>query len=105
MNEPENLDDLVEKILPLAQEINRLHQIKLQLTQEEVAHILREQSTDTNRIAHCLDSFLDLTMFGVGEQEFLDFLQYVFQVDEDLALDYYQFYKEDKEADENFDLS
>lgn len=93
-----NQNDLLNKISPLVSELNRLHQIKLQLTQEEVAHILHEQSKDTNRIAHCLDSFLDLTMFGIGEQEFLDFLQYVYQVDEDLALDYYKFYKEDQDG-------
>jgi len=38
----ENLNDLTNNFISLVANINRLHQIKLTLTEEEVANVLRE---------------------------------------------------------------
>lgn len=101
-DQPENTDfeKLLAQIKPLAEELNSLHQQMLALAMEEVHSILAEQSEDLKRIEHLLDTFLDLTMFGTGEKEFIAFLQYVYQVDEDCALDYFRLYKEEQKRQE-----
>lgn len=101
MQESESFQKLLNQIRPLAEALNGLHQQMLDNAMEEVESIIIAQSKDLNRIEHLLDSFLDLTMFGVGEKEFLEFLQYVYQVDEDTAFAYFRFYKEEQEKQEN----
>ncbi len=93
----EAIEKLLAQIRPLAESLNGLHQQMLELAMQEVRSILLKQSKDLKRIEHLLDTFLDLTMFGVGEKEFLKFLQYVYKVDEDCAFSYFKFYKEEQE--------
>ena len=96
-NENKDFQKLLSDIRPLAEAINNLHQQMLDLAMQEVRSIVLEQSKDLKRIEHLLDTFMNLIMFGVGEKEFLTFLQYVYIVDEDCAFDYFKFYKEEQE--------
>lgn len=81
-----DIEKLLSHIRPLAESLNGLHQKMHNLAMDEARNILSEQSKDLKRIEYFLDTFLSLTMFGVGEKKFLAFLQYTYQVDEDVDL-------------------
>jgi hypothetical protein len=107
MQEDENQDPDKSpfRIISFGDYLREAHSDKLEILMEEVNSIIAEQSKDTNRIAQVLDDFRHLILFfELGEKEFLDFLQYVHTVDEDMAFDYFRQYKEDKEEDEDEDI-
>ncbi len=84
----------LSEVLRNAQEIRRKTLVLL-IKRKEL--ILLQQSQDLEEIVDILDGFISLAYYELGEEEFLDFLQYVYKVDEDLAFDAFRLHKKELE--------
>ena len=62
----------------------------------EVSSLIESKTKDSTEIEHCLDTLLSLTTHGVGDDLFIQLLEYYKTVDEEGAMFYWNEY-DDKE--------
>ncbi len=88
------MKDLVDQIMPQIQSLQNLAKSQLPALQAELNFLIDTHSQDGNRIEHLLDNFLNFTLLGVGEAQFIQLLEYYKTVDQEGAADYWRYYEE-----------
>ena len=89
---------LITEIGSIIQSFNQSLQSHLPALEKEVKRLINEKSVDAKTIEHYLDTLLSLTMHGIGDNLFVQLLDYYKTLDAEGALFYWNKY--DKEEEE-----
>lgn len=65
--------------------------------QNEVSSLIDTQTKDSTEIEHCLDTLLSLTTHGVGNDLYIQLLEYYKTIDEEGAMFYWKEYDNKEE--------
>ena len=91
---------LITEIGNIIQSFNQLLQSHLPALEKEIKRLIKIKSVDVKIIEQYLDSLLSLTMFGVGDNLFMQLVKYYKTVDADGAMFYSNEYDKMKAEEE-----
>lgn len=91
---------LITEIGSIIQSFNQSLQSHLPALENEIKRLIKTKSVDVKIIEQYLDSLLSLTMFGVGDNLFMQLVDYYKTVDADGAMFYSNEYDKMKEEEE-----
>ena len=87
-------EDPIDDIVRLIQAFHEKMKEMLPGLEAEVDQLIHSQSKDEKVIEQHLDTLLDLTQAGVGEELFIKLLEYAKTVNPKISADYWQYYQE-----------
>ena len=83
---------LVNDLKQIIEAFNQSLSVHLPALKNEVVTLIDCKSKDSTEIEHCLDTLLSLTIHGIGDDLFIQLLEYYKTVDEEGAMFYWNEY-------------
>ncbi len=94
-----NKDQLFEGIKDLVNNFNKIIEVQLPELKMEINGLIKSMCTDEHKIENTLDNLLSITMFGKGNDLFIQLIEYYKTVDPEGAAFYWNEYIKQQEEE------